>query len=112
MTRDNRLAVHIIAKENGMVFRNGYFYDDRGVKYVPTQLGLTPNINHNYAVLYRQVYKDVDYHRALVKRLKSEVERMKQDMVHKKSRNALITMAQSDVPERAIKRIIDYLCEK
>jgi len=111
MTRDNRLAICRIALENGLVFRNGYFYDENGAKYAITPLGLTPNINHNYAVLYRQVYKDVDYQRALVKRLKEENERLKQDMIHRKSRKAILSILDGGKPERVINRLKQYLCE-
>ena len=109
MTSDLHRAICVIAVENGLKWDGKNFVDQEGNKYAITRFGLVPNINHNYGILYKQIFKDVDYQRHLVKRLKEENERLHQDMIHKKSRNAILSMLDSDTPENVIERIKNYL---
>ena len=111
MNREIGIAICAIAREHGMVYDKDkrMFIDTDGNKYSPTQFGLCHTINHNYRQLYLSTMRDSERLRVDIKRLTEENIRLKQDMVHKKSRMVLLNILDSDTPERVIERIKKYL---
>lgn len=104
MTSDNRYALCIIAKENGLVFRDGMFF--RGsAKFVPTPLGFVPNINYNYRIRYDEL-KGVA---TRVSSMKEQVVSLRKDILAKGSRRAILRRIETLSPEEAVKWIKNYL---
>jgi hypothetical protein len=111
MTRDNRIALCVIARDNGLTFCpvTGLFRDKDGVGYIPTPLGLRLSVNHNYHLLYLEQCRQVEKLRYANERLIKENAIIRQEVIHKKSRSAILAMIESDLPENVITKLKEYL---
>jgi len=105
MTSNNLRAICVIAIENNLQWRNGFFYDDKGTKYVPTRMGIVPNINYNYRIQYDSVKNAAER----VGILKEQVETLRNDLVGKKSKRAILNQIDRLSPDEALEWIKTYL---